>query len=216
VVAFDPSVGMLQILRKRCDTSIVAGALPNLPFPDRVFDAVAAAFVLTHVRDSTSAVVAMTRVLRPGGRLGVSSWAQSEASTPPGQTWQSVARRYVSDGELQAAITAALPLRDPFGTPAFLQAALTGAGLANVSVREISYSIEMTVPAFAELRQISTSGRFLRERLPPRQWVRFNEEALGALAEAYGGTVSFQMRANVAAGQKPADPRGPRKGADVR
>ncbi|MFB6172511.1 MAG: class I SAM-dependent methyltransferase [Haloarculaceae archaeon] len=58
-----------------------------LPFPDDAFDAVVCSEVLEHVPDYESAVDELARVLRPGGRLGVSvprygpervCWALSE------------------------------------------------------------------------------------------------------------------------------------------
>lgn len=205
VIALDPSLAMLNVLRGRCNARAVAGELPGLPLPDCAFDAVAAAFVLTHMSDCASALAAMTQVLRPGGRLGISAWALSEAHTPPGQAWQAVALEFVDTAQLQETLREALPLQDRFAEPAFLETLLAGAGLARVQVREITVPVEMRVQAFAELRQISMSGRWMRTVLSPGKWARFKEKSARSLAEQYGETVSFEMRANLAVGSKRPD-----------
>jgi ubiquinone/menaquinone biosynthesis C-methylase UbiE len=47
------------------------GSVLRLPFPDRSFDAVLCATVLSHVPGGEAAIPELVRVLRPGGRLGV-------------------------------------------------------------------------------------------------------------------------------------------------
>lgn len=111
VVGLDPAVGMLRALRKRCTVEAVVGALPRLPDPEASFDAIAAAFVLTHLSDYAGALDAMVNVLRPAGRLAIASWATSPSSTPPGDAWRAVAREFISDEMLQAALGEALPGR---------------------------------------------------------------------------------------------------------
>lgn len=202
VVALDPAIDMLQVLRARCNARPVIGRLPMLPHPDGSFDAVAAAFVLTHLDDPDGAVVAMAKALRPGGRLAASSWAQSEARTPPGKSWKAVASQYVRDEEIEAALRTSLPLQDRFSDSAALEAALAAAGLVEVSAREFTYAIRMPAQAFAELRQISMTGRFIETVLSPREWERFKEAALRRLADEHGAEVNFQVRANIATGSK--------------
>lgn len=49
----------------------VQGDALRLPFPDECFDRVIAAEVLEHIHDDTTAMSELSRVLRPGGRMGV-------------------------------------------------------------------------------------------------------------------------------------------------
>jgi SAM-dependent methyltransferase len=202
VVGLDPAIEMVRGLERRCNAHPVVGELPRLPHPDGSFDAVAAAFVLTHVDDHASALTAMVKTLRPNGRLAISSWAQGESVSPPGKTWQAVAMEFVRDEDLQSALRGALPSQNRFSDPALLDAALAAAGLVRILVREVTHSIEMPVSAFAELRLISLSGRFIASVLPDREWIRFKEEASRRLAATYGSRICFEQRANIAVGSK--------------
>jgi SAM-dependent methyltransferase len=70
----DPDPAMLAAARARADeagfkATFKEGRVERLPFPDAVFDVVAAVTVLCFVPDVASAVREMARVLRPGGRL---------------------------------------------------------------------------------------------------------------------------------------------------
>lgn len=202
VVGLDPSLGMLRGLKKRCSAHPVAAELPSLPHPDGSFDAVAAAFVLTHVADHAAALSAMAKTLRPNGRLAASSWAQGESSSPAGRTWQTVVRAFVREEDLHAALSEALPSQNRFSDLASLEAVLVGAGLVRIRAREATYSIAMTTEAFAELRLISFSGRFIEAALSAREWRRFKEEASRRLADTYGPRVCLEVRANIAVGSK--------------
>jgi SAM-dependent methyltransferase len=48
--------------------------LPEVPFQDESFDAVAGNFVINHVGNPGAAITELRRVLRPGGRLALSCW----------------------------------------------------------------------------------------------------------------------------------------------
>ena len=202
VVGLDPAIEMLRGLKKRCNAYPVGGALPSLPHPDGSFDAVAAAFVLTHVADPGTALNAMAKTLRPNGRLAASSWAQGESSSPPGKTWQAVVREFVRDEDLTAALSEALPSQNQFSDLTSLETALARAGLVRIWVSEATHLIAMTTEAFAELRLISLSGRFIEAVLSAREWGRFKEEASRRLADTYGSRVCLEVRANIAVGSK--------------
>lgn len=58
-------------LQDRC--TFRTGDLRELPFPDETFDVVLATEVLEHIREQSQALAELTRVLRPGGTLVVSS-----------------------------------------------------------------------------------------------------------------------------------------------
>lgn len=104
--------------------------------------------------------------------------------------------------DLQVAVSEALPSQNKLSDPALLEAALAAAGLVRIRVREVTHSIEMTAQAFAELRLISLSGRFIASFLLDGEWVRFKEEASRRLAATYGSRICFEQRANIAAGSK--------------
>jgi SAM-dependent methyltransferase len=68
VVATDLSPHMVELARARGLDSRVAD-VQALPFPDRSFDVVVAAWMLYHVPDLDRGLAELARVLRPGGTL---------------------------------------------------------------------------------------------------------------------------------------------------
>src|SRR4051794_23624875 len=78
VVALDPSLEMLRVAQSKGLQQVVRGAVPGLPFGDRTFDRVMANFVIGHLRSYHDGLLAMVRVLRPGGKLGVTAWGSLE------------------------------------------------------------------------------------------------------------------------------------------
>jgi ubiquinone/menaquinone biosynthesis C-methylase UbiE len=59
--------------------SLRTGDAANLPYPDQAFDACRVATVLQHVPDPSRVIQEMTRVTRPGGRIGVLEFDQETA-----------------------------------------------------------------------------------------------------------------------------------------
>ncbi|MDG4801135.1 class I SAM-dependent methyltransferase [Micromonospora sp. WMMD980] len=75
VVAVDAEPGMLVAARENAaGAGLVGAALPRLPFPDALFDAAVANFVLNHVGDPAAALAELRRLVRPGGRVAVTLW----------------------------------------------------------------------------------------------------------------------------------------------
>jgi ubiquinone/menaquinone biosynthesis C-methylase UbiE len=202
VVALDPAIEMLCRLEYGAPVQAVAAVLPRLPHRGGSFDAVAVAFVLTHLDDPAAALAAMASAPRPRGRLAVSAWVQTESSSPPGTTWQSLAAEVVGEEALSAAVQRALPSQDRFTDPSALADALRAAGLARVVVRTMTYPTAMSASDFAALRAISTAGRFVASVLATRDWMRFKDEALRRVTSAHGARLLFELRANIAAGVK--------------
>ena len=78
VVAVDADAGMVEAARARGVDARIA-VLPELPFPDGEFDAVAGNFVLNHVGRPRAALAEVQRVLRPGGRVALTLWGGRNA-----------------------------------------------------------------------------------------------------------------------------------------
>jgi SAM-dependent methyltransferase len=77
VAALDLNPGMLEEARDRCDSAVdwrEASAL-ELPFPDGSFDSVICQQGVQFFPDPVAGLAEMRRVLRPGGRVGVTVWA---------------------------------------------------------------------------------------------------------------------------------------------
>lgn len=200
VVGLDPAVEMLRRCGDRHGVKVVAGELPWLPHPDASFDAVTAAFVVTHVPDYVRALRAMVAVLRPGGRLAIAVWARSPSSTPPGEAWQAAVRDFVNEEDLRAALRQALPWEQAFSDPVFLEAALSAAGVTEIVLRDVRYAVEITTKSFIESRLLSLSSRFMQVSLGARDWARFTDEVSRRLVEAFGAHLQFDVSVNIGVG----------------
>ncbi len=75
VTGVDRNDGMLAVARRTEGVTWVDGDAHDLPFEDASFDRVTCAFVLMFLDDPALAVREMARVLRPGGRLVLATWA---------------------------------------------------------------------------------------------------------------------------------------------
>lgn len=73
VCAVDADAGMVAAARAAGVEAEVA-LLPELPYPDGEFEAVVANFVVNHVGRPRAALAELRRVLKPGGRVALTSW----------------------------------------------------------------------------------------------------------------------------------------------
>ncbi|MFI7636253.1 class I SAM-dependent methyltransferase [Nonomuraea sp. NPDC049400] len=79
VTAVDVNPAMLELTARRHPyATILRAALPDLPFKDEEFDAIAGNFVINHVPDTARALKELHRVLRPGGTLALTWWKSDE------------------------------------------------------------------------------------------------------------------------------------------
>ena len=111
VVGIDEAPGMLRVARSANGSFPVATAIAiDLPFRDGAFDALLANFVLAHFTKYKTALFDMKRVLRPGGRLGLTAWADAEDDLA--RTWLELVGTVVPPEVLQAAMDERLPWRE--------------------------------------------------------------------------------------------------------
>ena len=81
VIAVDPNAGMLAVaerLAPRLDIRL--GSAEQLPLGDNEVDCVTCQFALMFFEDRARAIAEMARVIRPGGRVAVATWASVEES----------------------------------------------------------------------------------------------------------------------------------------
>jgi SAM-dependent methyltransferase len=103
VTGVDASNALLAIARERLPQSeSVHGDLAQLPFPSGYFDAALAANSVIFVEDIRQPMCELHRVLRPGGRLAVTSWGKPE---------------HVEMRVVFAAVASAMTQRPPGGGP---------------------------------------------------------------------------------------------------
>lgn len=128
VVAVDLSDTMLG----HAPGSAVVGDVAHLPFADGAFDAVLSGFCINHVLDPVAALAAMSRVVRPGGAVVTSTFANATRSPV----------KAAVEGVLECHgwrrpdwfVTIKRDVEPPVGDPATLAGYAGAAGLADVRV----------------------------------------------------------------------------------
>lgn len=121
-VALDASAEMLRVARTRRGASAVLGDALALPLASDSADAVILAYVLFHLAVPVQALAEAARVLRPGGRAGIITWAWERAPRASAVWDQILAEAGVPQGPLRQANTG-------LDSPDALSAALRSAGL---------------------------------------------------------------------------------------
>ncbi len=99
-VGIDPSVGMLHAGRTaRPAVRLAAASGVDLPFADATFDAVTGNFVISHFPSYETGLADMARVVKPGGRIAVSSWADNGDDLQ--EAWGALVKDAVAEEMLQ-------------------------------------------------------------------------------------------------------------------
>jgi len=100
VTGLDFSVAMLgEARRAHPGLRFDEGDAEALPYADAAFDAVISNFGIHHIANSDRAMAETRRVLRPGGRLAITTWAAPTENI----AWQLLFEAIGAHGDLQAA-----------------------------------------------------------------------------------------------------------------
>jgi SAM-dependent methyltransferase len=196
VIAADLSLPMLRHGTGSGILGAVVAAATSLPFPAQSFDCVTASFVLNHLADCQAALTEMTRPLRDGGQLAVTSWATGPSDNEPGRLWTSIAGTYVRAELLRTASESALPSETRLSDLDALRSTVRAVGLNVVLARQVQFPTTMSTRDFLEARCSGMTGRFVRTCLTADAWDRFNGDARTALSDAYGDMVRFVVSVN--------------------
>jgi ubiquinone/menaquinone biosynthesis C-methylase UbiE len=200
VVGIDPSLVMLRL--DRAGAPRVAGRALDLPFRDGAFDAILANFVLTHFTKYETALFDLLRVLRSGGRLAASVWAEREDEFQ--RTWRELAEGAVGRDLLKDAHRRAMPWEGRFSEPARLEETLRDAGLRPVRVERREYRFQMSREEYVTGRETTAGGRFLRGMLGERGWESFQARARERFADRFPERLTDFRDVLLAVGTKPA------------
>jgi ubiquinone/menaquinone biosynthesis C-methylase UbiE len=152
--------------------AVVAGSAPGLPFPPATFDGVMANFVLSHLTSYQEALADMARVVRPRGKLAVTSWGSLRNEYR--ERWQIVAETFTGKEALRAAVERALPWEKWLEDAAHLRQAFEEAGLQSVALLHTQYTARMTIADFLAIRGHAMQARFMRQTLADHRWEEFN------------------------------------------
>jgi ubiquinone/menaquinone biosynthesis C-methylase UbiE len=178
------------------------GDAGNLPFADESFDVVVIGFGILHFPDPDRALRETCRVLRKGGRLGLSVWAGADKAVGFGIVMRAVEKHGSSEAKLPGG-----PPFFRFSDRAECSAAITAAGFTSVNMTEITQTWRFpSAAAFFEGISASTvrTSALLRaqsaERLSRIRTEVENEVNRYALAN---GSIALPMPALLARADKP-------------
>jgi demethylmenaquinone methyltransferase / 2-methoxy-6-polyprenyl-1,4-benzoquinol methylase len=184
VVGIDRSLGMLSVAhRERPSIPLVAGEAIDLPFRDRTFDVVLGNFVFAHFLKVETAMFDLTRVLRPGGRIGFTTWSDGKDAFQ--DTWVELIETVIPRDMLAPAYAAAAPGHERFKQPKAIEEALRKAGFRRVRTERKRY--QWTYPRDDLVEGLGTwaVGRFARHMLGESGWASFVERARATFADRF-------------------------------
>ncbi|MEV6681871.1 class I SAM-dependent methyltransferase [Streptomyces erythrochromogenes] len=147
VTAVDPSPAMVRLAREAAPRArILVAALPRLPFPDGCFDAAVGNFVLGHAGPTRAVVAELCRVVRPGGRVGLTGWTDAPAA---GQTL--LGRALHAAGAPRVPADRLRPPQSGYpGDAAGMARLLGSAGLRRAACRVVAWDHRVGAAAWSE------------------------------------------------------------------
>jgi ubiquinone/menaquinone biosynthesis C-methylase UbiE len=203
VVGIDPSVPMLLAGRTAAAAGprFAAAEAIDLPFADQRFDVVLCTFALFGFPKYDTALFDMLRVLKGGGRLGVTTWGSSDDEFK--RAWNEVAEEFVEHDMLVSARGEVMPWLERFSDPGRLKDALYEAGLRHIRVERREYQFEISAQDYLTDAETSSAGRFIRQMLGDTVMERFRSRAAAVFAERFPPVFNDFQDAILAVGTKP-------------
>ncbi len=202
VVGIDASVGMLEVGRRERPTIRFAAAEAiDLPFGDGIFDIVTGSFVLSHFRRYDTALFDISRVLRPGGRVALTSW--SDVKDDLQATWGELLGSVVPQEMLEPVWAAAAPWHAKFTDREAVEEVLIAAGLRHVRTEKQQFRFQYTQADYLAGLEIWATGRFVKEMLGDEGWPAFQERVRATFAERFADPLNDFRDVILSSGTKP-------------
>jgi ubiquinone/menaquinone biosynthesis C-methylase UbiE len=202
VAGIDESIGMLRVGgTDRDGVRVAAAEAIDLPFRDGTFDVLLANFVVAHFTKYQTALYDMVRVLRPGGRMALSAWADGEDDLS--RTWLEIVEQAVPREIIRPALAERLPWRDRFRDREALQEAMMDAGLRHVRSEVHRYHFQYTLDEYVDGLGTWAVGRFVRSMLGEPAYASLVERARAVFAERFADPVNDFREVVLAVGTKP-------------
>jgi ubiquinone/menaquinone biosynthesis C-methylase UbiE len=201
-VGIDASVGMLEVgRRERPKIGFAAAEAIDLPFRDGVFDVATGSFVLSHFRRYETALFDMMRVLRPGGRIAMTSWTDVKDDLQA--TWAELVSAVVPQEMLEPVWAAAAPWHAKFADRQAVEEALIQAGLRHVRTETQRFRFTYTQEEYVQGLEIWATGRFVKEMLGDESWPAFQARVRATFAERFADPLNDFRDVILSTGVKP-------------
>jgi ubiquinone/menaquinone biosynthesis C-methylase UbiE len=201
VVGIDEAFGMLTSASANGDLPLAAALAIDLPFRNGAFDAVLASFVIAHFTKYTTALHEMLRVLRPGGRMALTAWADTPDDLQ--RTWLELVESVIPREVLHSAMDERLPWRERFRHRQPLEEALMDAGLRQVRTEVRQYRFQYGLDEYVEGLGTWATGRLVRSMLGEPGYDAFRRRARAVFAERFADPVNDFRDVMFATGTKP-------------
>ncbi len=170
----DESVEMVVVGRRaRPGLRLLASQAIDLPFRDGAFDIVVGNFVLAHFNKYETALFELVRVIRPGGRIGLTSWSDGPDAFQA--AYMELVESVVPRDLLAPAYAEAAPWHDRFRRRDPIEQALAQAGFRGIRVQERRYRWTYSQADYLDGLEAWATGRFVRDMLGERGWDAFKE-----------------------------------------
>jgi ubiquinone/menaquinone biosynthesis C-methylase UbiE len=184
VAGIDESLEMLRIARRvRPGVPVAAAQALDLPFGAEVFDAAVGNFVLAHFNKVDTALFDVIRVLKTGGKVAFSSWADGVDAYQ--ETWREMVESVVPREMLAPAWAEAAPGHEKFRRRVAVEEALIDAGLRHVRTEIAKYHWTYALDDYLEGLEVWATGRFVRDMLGERGWEDFRARTRAVFAERF-------------------------------
>jgi ubiquinone/menaquinone biosynthesis C-methylase UbiE len=162
---------------------LAAAEAVDLPFDAGTFDVVTANFVLAHFTKAETALHDMLRVLKPGGRLAVSSW--SDGRDTFADAWRELVETIVPRSMLDPTYDRAVPGHGRFAKRSELEELFLEAGLRRVRSEPRRYRWTYGIDDYVEGLAVFATGRFVHQMLGDDAWDGFLERAKQTFRERF-------------------------------
>lgn len=184
VIGVDESVEMLRVARReRPRVPVAAAEALDLPFGDGGFDAAVGNFVLAHFTKVDTALFDIIRVLKPGGRVAFSSWADGVDAYQ--ETWREMVEQVVPREMLEPAYAEAAPGHERFRRRVTVEEALIDAGLRHVRTEVAKYHWTYSLDDYLDGLEVWATGRFVRDMLGESGWADFKARTRAVFADRF-------------------------------
>lgn len=204
VVAIDFSPEMIQELERRIAASGVANIEvirangQSLPFEEGRFDGVFSMFGLIFFPDRSAGFREAYRVLKPGGRAVVSSWAPLDSVPLLSACFGALGEALpeMPFGDKKAPLADAEDFRDE----------MEGPGFADVEIRTVQHTINVpSVSAFWEANVRSSAPlALLRKSVTADEWAELGAKVVKSLEREFGrGPIESAWPAHIGVGTRP-------------